>query len=83
MEAQGSQIFPSGSLVFLRPGKYFVVSDDGDETTKFHEMSYEAQGIVLEYQGELRGQKCWHVLVNSNVILVWDENITEHTGKKN
>lgn len=62
-------------LVELRSGKYPLVDSDG---LNYLDIPRGKKGLLLENVGRSpKNSNAWHVLVEGNVVLVWDENIGE------
>ena len=60
-------------LVELRSGKYPLVDSDG---LNYLNVPRGKKGLLLETVGRSpKNSRAWHVLVEGNVVLVWDEHI--------
>ena len=65
------------SLITIHPGKYPIV--DPETLKEYVNINTSTHGLVVEHVGmHVDGQtSCWHVLVDNNVLLVWDDNIVK------
>ena len=74
----------SGRLMSLRSGWYFRAADVLDETKNsgnrnIYHRSLIKEGdkaLLLENQGETDSSMCWTALVNGEVIIVWEDDIS-------
>lgn len=63
---------PKHGLVTIKPGKYPVVGTDD----RIFDISSDTHGMTLEHVGyHTDNASCWHVLIDNNVLLVWDHDM--------
>ena len=68
--------YRQGNLVKLSPGRYVKIAKaNGDRP--FLSLSGETQAILVELQGRdfKTNEDCWSVLVNNNLLLVWESHL--------
>ena len=59
-------------LITVKPGKYPVVGEMG----KTFDVDSPTHGLTIEHVGtHVDKTQCWHVLVENNVLLVWDDDM--------
>jgi len=71
-----------GDLIFLKPGRYLC--EKGSLGMRL--LKGESRGLLVEYCGEssLTGKdskRCWKVLVDGVVFLIWEEMIFAKNNK--
>ena len=72
-----------GRLMSLRSGWYFRAADVLDETKNSGNIYHRSlikegdKALLLENQGETASSMCWTALVNGEVIIVWEDDISE------
>ena len=66
-----SERCPDG-LVTVKPGKHPVVGSN-DKNLNIHTDTY---GLAIEHVGYHTDRaSCWHVLIDNDVLLVWDHDM--------
>jgi hypothetical protein len=63
------------SLVTIQSGRYPVIDPDSDRDYVY--LDDPTHGLIVEHVGiHVDGKtSCWHILVDNNVLLVWDDNM--------
>jgi len=74
----------SGDLIFLKPGRYLCEKS----SLGMRLLKGVSRGLLVEYCGEnsLSGKaskRCWKVLVDGVVFLIWEEMIFTNSQGKN
>tara|TARA_Y100000593_G_C4307600_1_gene336586 strand:+ start:2162 stop:2413 length:252 start_codon:yes stop_codon:yes gene_type:complete len=73
-----------GRLVSLREGWYFRSKDALDNPDKPKNIHYRqhikegTKALLLEYQGNQGDRVCWTAYINGEVIIVWEDDISEN-----